>query len=171
MVQQSSSSIPKGKEAKKIFLAHIGETEERLVDDFLFGSTPSLADFAAYHPLWLVREWGEKKFLKQYVRINAWMDRIKGFGHGKEYETTVVEAHKYAKSSQKRAIPEEYCSSFHINQSVLITPNDYRTVPTEGLLVGDFPHKWVLAKEHGLTDRVHIHFPKTDFHIHPSRTQ
>jgi glutathione S-transferase len=165
MARKSSSPIPRGKEAKKIFLAHVIETEERLVDDFLFGSTPTLADFAAYHPLWLVRDWGEKKFLTEFVRINAWMNRIKDFGHGEEQKITAVEAYEHANISKTRAIPNLYRSSLHIDQAVVITPNDYRQVQTEGILVGDFPNKWVISKENQSTEIVHIHFPKNDFQL------
>ena len=97
--------------------------------------------------------------------MNAWMDRMNGFGHGKEYATTVTEAYEHAKKSRTRTIKEKYRSSPYIDQVVLITPKDYRKVHTEGVLVGDFPNKSVLAKEHKSTERVHIHFPKHDFQI------
>ncbi|WP_369600645.1 glutathione S-transferase family protein [Hahella sp. SMD15-11] len=57
---------------------------------FLFGATPNVADFAAYHGLWLIRE-GGKSFLRQYPKVMAWMDRIRAFGHG-QVETLSAEA-------------------------------------------------------------------------------
>src|SRR5436190_15747548 len=82
-------SVARLKAARPILVdrlrAQFGALEDMLKSTpFLLGPEPSLADFAAYHPVWFIaRNCGEETSpLNEYPRIAEWMARIAAIGHG-----------------------------------------------------------------------------------------
>ncbi|MFZ3127757.1 MAG: glutathione S-transferase family protein, partial [Rhodoferax sp.] len=62
--------------------------------DFLLGSTPCVADFAAYHPLWFsrVRVPVMADILDATPAVLAWMDRMAALGHGPMEKLSATES-------------------------------------------------------------------------------
>ena len=131
---------------------------------FLFGATPNVADFAAYHGLWLIRE-GGKSFLRQYPKVMAWMDRIRAFGHGQVETLSAEAALDRAKAASPRPIDEADRTDPRIGQRVRIAPADYAQDPSEGILAGSPAWGWILAREHARVGTVHVHFPRQGYRI------
>ncbi|RLT96754.1 glutathione S-transferase family protein [Ketobacter sp.] len=162
-----NASIPMVKpgEAPAILKRHLQDMESRLQQDFLFGDTPNVADFAAYHSLWMVRDAGEKKYVRPYPGVNGWMDRIKAFGEGQRTEITAEQTLQIAKSSEPRPITDAEKQDELIGTRVSIAPADYAQDASVGELVGSSANRWIIARDDPKVGRVHVHFPKQGFSI------
>lgn len=147
--------------------AHLQHLESMLTEPFLFGPTPTIADFTAYHGLWMIREVAERSLIKPYPRVNAWMDRIKSFGEGQRRDISIEVSLDIARAASPRPIPGEYLQDARIGRAVTITPSDYGHTPTQGRLVGVSPERWIIAREHNAVGTVHVHFPAQGFTLTP----
>lgn len=159
--------LPGFRQALPIVREHLARMEMRFAQDFLFGDEPCHGDFSAYHSLWFVRDLGERRFIEEYPKTLAWMDRMKAFGHGKRIEITSESALDQARNAQPRAIPDEHRQDAQIGRKVSIAPADYGRDATAGTLVGSTPHRWILARQAGDVGTVHVHFPKVGFALTP----
>src|SRR3984957_14046595 len=76
--------------------AHFDWLDQNLVDgrSFLQGSTASLADLAAYHPIWLLKQnFGLTAApLDGFPRLLSWTERAAAIGHGRQSQMTSQEA-------------------------------------------------------------------------------
>ena len=78
---------------------------------FLLGAAPSVADFAAYHPLWFTRTRTSAMagILDATPAVLAWMDRMAAIGHGthgevQRYEAIALCARSTLAVPRKRAV-------------------------------------------------------------------
>ena len=152
-------------DANKIALRFLEELEGRLVNDFLFGSQPNIADFSAYHCIWFMRDLGGRNVVKNYPRTLIWLDTIKAMGEGERDEINPQQALDIAKHETPREITVEDAQSDYLGKAVSIAPNDYRLDATVGILVGESDQRWIIARENSDVDRVHVHFPKAGFEL------
>lgn len=148
--------------AKEQVRAHLADLEQRLTQDFLFGGTPTHADFSTYHSLWFVHDLAESPLMHGHSRVLDWMTRMKAFGHGASQQISEAQALNAAKS-EPRAIPEAYCQDAMIGQTVSIAPADYGCEPTVGVLVGVAPDRWILSRQDGEVGTLHVHFPRMSY--------
>ncbi len=151
----TTENMIKPTEARKVLNEHLESLEERLQSDFIFGDSPTLADFSCYHSLWFARDLGEKPFMKKYKKINAWMDRVKALGQTKMQDMDGEAALKIAKESSVRVYPD-----LGEAKVIAVGPSDYRQKATEGKLVYEDETRWVLSRQHPKCGEIQIHFPK-----------
>ena len=163
MVQKSSLDMPGGKEAKATVREHLGQMEKRLEAGFLFGDQPTIADFAAYHGVWYVRDLAELDIIDDYPAVIAWMDRIKAFGHGTMTALSAAQAIDIATEQQPRPLPTDNPDEEQIGQSASIAPSDYWKEPVKGVLVASTAHSWILQRRLNASSTVNVHFPKHGF--------
>src|SRR5580658_1239231 len=80
------ANIPRmrGPEARGALTLYLTRLEEMIGDQaYFFGAQPSIADFSIYHCLWFVARGGPMaQILEPFRRVQAWRDRMQGFGHG-----------------------------------------------------------------------------------------
>lgn len=148
--------------AKELVIAHLANLEQRLNQDFLFGQTPTHADFSAYHTLWFIHELAESPLLQGHPRLLNWMARMKAFGHGTSQQINEGQALKAAQA-EPRIIASEYRQDALIGQTVSIAPADYGCEPTTGVLVGVMPNRWVIARQDSELGTLHVHFPRQGY--------
>jgi len=151
------------KELRRLLMLHLQGLEQQLKSDFLFGDTPNLADFSVYHGIWLLHVMGEKKFMRQYPGIIAWVERIGQFGVGKASPLDAGDAMAIARANSPRPIDPQYQTDANIGKAVIIAPTDYATDATPGVLIGSTPHSWILARKDDSVGVIHVHFPKNGF--------
>lgn len=152
------------KQARQRVKDHLERMEGMLEKDFLFGDSPCIADFSAYHGLWYVRDLAEKSVVQSYPRVNAWMDRVQAFGHGTETALSPDEALDSARSSEPRSIPEQGNDPM-LGKTVSIAPDDYAREPVTGVLAAATEHGWVVRREADDLGTLHVHLPKLGFRI------
>lgn len=133
---------------------------------FLFGAQPSIADFAAMHPLWMVRRAKVDAVLAQHAALSAWLDRIAAFGHGRREEIGSVEAIAVAAAAEPAPAAGVAAGlGFEPGQPVTVSAIDYGADPVDGTLVGLTLDEAVIARDDDRAGRVHVHFPRHGFTI------
>ena len=165
MGRSMSIKVLKPADAKVFFDQYLEEMEHQLNADFLFGATPTIADFSAYHTLWLIRSKAESKALQAYPRLNHWMDRMDAFGDGNPEQINPKTALEVARKSEPRAIAEALAVHPDIGKQVAIMPSDYAQVASQGILVGSSEQRWILSRPDSTVGNVHVHFPKAGFEL------
>lgn len=155
------------RQAKALVREHLADVEQRLDQDFLFGSAPTHADFSTYHSLWFMHDLAESPLLDAYPRTLQWLDRMQAFGHGRSRELDAPQALEIAGRATPRAIPNEHRQDPLIGFQVRIAPADYGQEPTDGVLAGATDHTWILARHDPELGTLHVHFPKQGFSLTP----
>lgn len=167
MGRKSRVKALRGPQAKEKVLSHISNMESMLSEDFLFGSTPCIADFSAYHGLWFVCELAGKPWLRDFPKVKAWMERMKAFGHGEYREITADQALDIARDTLPRAIEAESEDPL-AGKDVEIAPDDYGREPVTGKLVYADNRELVVGRSHKRVGQVHVHFPRQGFAVKPA---
>ncbi|OZB20628.1 MAG: glutathione S-transferase [Marinobacter sp. 34-60-7] len=153
-----------GKQAKQTVMAHIADLEQRLGDDFLFGASPCIADFSAYHGLWFVCDLAGKPWLRDYPKTRAWMARVQAFGHGRPHPMSAEAALAQATEAEPVAITEPGGHAW-LGQTVSVAPSDYGRDPVTGTLVAASDRRFILSRQGLGSGPVHVHFPAEGFSI------
>ncbi|MDK8463617.1 glutathione S-transferase family protein [Marinobacter sp. SS13-12] len=167
MGRKSRVKALRGPQAKEKVISHISSMESMLNDDFLFGSTPCVADFSAYHGLWFVCDLAGKPWLRDFPKVTAWMERMRAFGHGEFREITADQALDIARDAMPRAI-ESAGDDPLARKNVGIAPDDYGREPVSGKLVYADNQALVLGRSHKRVGQVHVHFPRQGFAVKPA---
>jgi glutathione S-transferase len=169
MGKEAKVPMIKPQEAGPMLRGHAARIESMLTQDFLFGTEPTIADFAAYHGLWFIRDLAERDLLAGYARLNAWMDRIKAFGHGAHTDISGYQALALANAATPRAIDPADRGHPLVGKLVIIAPDDYAAVGTSGILEACASDRYILSRESEATGRVHVHFPREGFEIQSAK--
>ena len=153
--------------------AHLGWIEEALSDGraFLYGDTPSLADLAVYHCVWFVRDRAKSDALADYARLNAWADRMKGFGHGTKTDMPPAMALQVAKTTEPAPLAGGVAANalgLAAGNLVSITPDDTGRDATTGELVALDAQSVTIRRDSPETGIVHVHFPRAGFILVPA---
>ena len=145
---------------------HVADVERRLGDRaFLFGDTPCHADFSTWHSLWFLCDQGGSRAVLNAPRTRAWMARMRAFGQGRPEMLSPEQALAAARDTAPRPVPEAFRTGPHLGKAVRIAPSDYGRIATEGVLAGESPSGWILAREAPGVGPVHVHFPKDGFRL------
>jgi len=153
--------------------AHFGLLEDMLkAKPFLLGSQPSLADLAAYHPVWFITRNCRKETspLNEYPRIVEWSVRVAAIGHGKSTPMQAAEALEIAKAarpslatSADRHDPAGRKPGHHVK----VTPNDFGRVSVAGEIVASAMDEIIIRRDDQKVGEVLVHFPRAGFIISP----
>jgi glutathione S-transferase len=160
---------PRAADAKVQLLRDLRAFEAQLADGrpFLLGAQASIADFAVAHGLWFVRRGVPVAgVLSPFGRVNAWLDRVIAFGHGRSDPITSAEALRIAAAAPGHAVAAvEPGMGFDAGASVTVAATDYGTDPVAGTLVGLNEDEVVLRRNDPRAGTVHVHFPRAGFQI------
>ena len=166
-LRNASSVKPMGrKRAIKLIGDHYLDMESKLADnEFLFGNSPTIADFSAYHNLWFQNLSNGSRSFQGQPKVSAWFTRMAKIGHGDRNGATKKNAFDAAKDHTPRDIPQNFKQATYIGQNAEIKPNDYAKDSVTGVLVGENQFRWILARETPELGTLHVHFPKQGFEI------
>jgi glutathione S-transferase len=141
--------------------------------DFLFGTDPCVADFAAYHALWYTRNQVPvmADILAATPAVGEWMDRLAATGHGIMDKFNSADAITVAKNAQ----PEPAGNNLLIDSAfqddhgislgtlVTITAETFGPEPTQGVLLAATRTHYTLEREEPRVGTVHVHFPRIGY--------
>ena len=154
------------------FAIHLAWLEQALGEghSFVAGAALSVADLAAYHPLWYARgNLGDEAGLAAYPHIGAWLARCDAIGHGTVEEMAPETALAIARDSGPAAVPpSDAASAFPLGMRLTVTPDDWGFDPVEGELVAIDRDGVTLRRDDALIGTVHVHFPRDGFTIRPA---
>ena len=150
--------------------AHFDWLDQMLADgrSFLQGSAAGLADLAAYHPVWYLRQnFGSAPApLDGFPRLLNWAERVAAIGHGRRSQMTSLEALDAARAATSimsaTADPQDP-SSRKPGQMVTVTPDDTGRDPVVGELVASSADEIVIRRSDPVVAEVCIHFPRAGF--------
>jgi glutathione S-transferase len=140
---------------------------------FLLGQQASLADFAAYHPVWFIARNCAKETspLNEFPRIAEWMARMTAFGHGKATPMKAAEALEVAKAAKPSLVastdPRDPAGR-KAGQRVKVTPDDFGRVPVTGEIVASSADEIVIRRQDETVGEVLVHFPRAGFIVSPA---
>lgn len=138
--------------------------------DFLLGAAPSVADFAAYHPLWFTRHQTPVRagILDATPGVLAWMDRMAAIGHGSSSAMSAAEAIALCATSPGvgAVLADSVFQDEHglpLGSRVNIASESFGPEPTEGELVAATRTHYTLRRMDERAGRVHVHFPRIGY--------
>ena len=158
---------PAGAEAH--FATLMAELDASLTSGFLFGATPSIADFSLYHCLWFVRNNpANTELVSRWSNVNAYVDRIGAFGHGR-FEPLAPEAALAEGSAAEPVLPERGTGtaerSVQPGQAVTVAADDYGRNPIAGELIRWDDEQIVILRNDDQAGNVCVHFPAIGFDV------
>ena len=155
--------------------AHFDWLNQMLTDgrSFLQGSAASLADLAAYHPVWFLQQnFGPLAApLDGFPRLLSWAERVAAIGHGRRSLMTSEQALDVdrAATSIASATPDPRDPvGRKPGQTVTVTPDDTGRDPVIGELVASGVHEIVIRRSDSAIGEVCVHFPRAGFVVAPA---
>ncbi|HEY3950328.1 glutathione S-transferase family protein [Phenylobacterium sp.] len=139
--------------------------------DFLGGSTPSLADIAAYMNIWWLGRAAPgpaASLLEGLTKTIGWRARMEALGHGRREEMAPAEALEAARAATPANPPPSDPhdpSGLAPGAMVAVRADDYGRDPIEGRLVAINAERIVVAREAGELDLIHVHFPRAGYGV------
>ena len=138
-------------------------------NDFLLGSAPCVADFAAYHPLWFTRKVVPvmADILQATPSVLAWMDRMAALGHGSMEKFSAEQAIALCAASTPLALAadtvfqDEHGSP--LGSTVTIGAETFGQEPTEGELLAATRTRYSIRRQDPRAGVVHVHFPRIGY--------
>lgn len=135
---------------------------------FLLGAAPTVADFAAYHPLWYsrVRVPVMAGILDATPGVLAWMDRMAALGHGRMEKFSSAEAIALAATSTPLSVADESFQDEHgipLGSRVTVAAETFGPETTEGELVAATRMHYTLRRVDERAGTVHVHFPRIGY--------
>ncbi|MGB4248596.1 MAG: glutathione S-transferase family protein [Pseudohongiellaceae bacterium] len=156
-------------EAKNNFTLFINNLERQLAIGaaFLFGNSPTIADFSVYHPLWFVATKpvvGE--IFNAYPNIRQWMANVQALGHGHSTEISSSEALAIANGSTAVISGEDsVLPDFKPGDAIVVSPTDYGMDPVQGTMLYCNEYEVVLSRRDDRAGDVAVHFPRVNYAI------
>jgi glutathione S-transferase len=140
---------------------------------FLLGELPCIADFCAYHPLWLahLRTAPAQDVLAPWPLIGQWLAHMQAIGHGRMQPMDAVEAIALAAQSEPmppgaNGLPDGDWVDVHgcaPGSQVAIAAQSFGTEPTQGILVAATRTHYTVRHENARVGCVHVHFPRIGY--------
>lgn len=137
--------------------------------DYLGGSSPSLADVAAWMNVWWLTGAARGQadaMMAGLARTQAWAQRLRDIGHGQRTEMSPPDAVRIAADAQpdaSAAVSGEDPSGLKAGDRVVVQADDYGRDPLEGILVGLSGDRVIVARDADGVGRLHVHFPRAGY--------
>lgn len=135
---------------------------------FFFGNTPTVADFACYHPLWCLRPLPPTAgILETAPLVLKWMDSMRDLGYGNVSSLSTMEALAIGVRSE----PAEAASGpsdipgIELGDEVEVMPSDYGFEPVRGVLVQVGPNHIAVRHHNAIAGNMVDHFPRINYLI------
>ena len=143
-----------------------------MLDDwpFLLGTVPSIADFAAYHPLWFTRTRTPAMagVLNATPAVLEWMDRMAAIGHGEFEKLSALDAIAVAAAATPAPLHDDVFQDDHgiaLGSRVTVSSESFGPEPTEGELVAATRMHFTLRRTDARAGLVHVHFPRIGYQL------
>lgn len=143
-----------------------------MLDDwpFLLGALPSIADFAAYHPLWFTRTRTPAMagILNATPAVLAWMDRMAELGHASFDKCSATDAIAIAQAATPVALHDDTFQDDHgiaLGSQVTVRSESFGLEPTHGELIAATRMHYTLRRTDERAGTVHVHFPRIGYSL------
>jgi len=157
--------------AYKTYLSRL--TDMLKAQAFLFGQQACIADFCAYHPLWMlhVRTSDAANLLQHYPLVQAWVLRMKDMGQSTVEIMASDQAIAVAAASEPLPLgmgplshePFVNEHGIELGTQVSICAESFGKEPTVGELVAATDHHFTLRRTDERAKTLHVHFPRIGY--------
>jgi glutathione S-transferase len=140
---------------------------------FLLGEQPCIADFCAYHPLWLahLRTAPAQDVLAPWPLVARWLARMQAIGHGRMQPMDAGEAIALAAQSEPlppgaNGLPDGDWVDVHgcaPGTAVAVAAQSFGTEATQGILVAATRTHYTVRHESARAGHLHVHFPRIGY--------
>ncbi len=160
--------------AEADFCGLLENLDASLSDDYLFGDTPSVADFSLYHCLWFVAgNAANAPLFEPWERVRAYLERMRRIGHGSFEEISAESALAAGASSEPEApadarVDAHLAAGLSAGDTVTVAPNDYGRIPVAGKLIAYRKDEIVIERNDDEAGRLMVHFPNIGFEVAPA---
>lgn len=144
----------------------------------LLGAEPCIADFSAYHALWLAhgREPTSVPLPFHAPALAGWMQHMQSIGHGANTPMNAAQAIAIAANSEpaisgQNRLPAAGWQDEHgiaLGSRVTIAAESFGREPTEGELIAATPTYYSLRRIDDRAGTVHVHFPRMGYVLKPT---
>ena len=147
--------------------SHLAMLEDMLSDgrDYLLGTTPALADFAAYHCVWSIGRAGKTRVaIEPFPKTDAWLSRMLDIGHGDKTDLDAKAALDIAAAATPAGIAEagDYPGSV-IGSQVAVSSEDRVPEPVLGELVISTDREIAVRRRTSAQGEIVVHFPRAGY--------
>ena len=149
----------------------IARVEQLLSDGrpWIAGAHTSIADFAVYHALWFITARTDRLAheLAPFVRIVAWMTRMRSFGHGRTESMTATAALDVATSNAPVRSPASrpFGEDPAVGTRVRIRADDYGRDAIDGELAYIDSEEVAVRRVDARVGEVTVHFPRIGYDL------
>lgn len=136
-------------------------------DSFLFGKTPSIADFAVYHLLWFLERMVPEP-LADFGSVKKWMARIASIPDAPNTPMDAAEALRICRESPRgfeTDAPFVELNGLKRGARAVVRALDYGRDPVEGALVGSSEDEVILERTDERAGTVYVHFPRVGYEV------
>lgn len=140
---------------------------------YLLGAQPCIADFSAYHALWLahIRTTTVEDILKHTPAVRDWLDRMGAIGHCSSESLDGHRAIAIAATAEPAPVGEGLLrdSLFQdehgipLGSQVRIAAESFGLEPTEGTLLAATRTHYSLRRTDARAGTIHVHFPRIGY--------
>lgn len=140
---------------------------------WICGPATSLADFSVYHALWFITARSDRLAheLAPFPLIEAWMARMRVFGHGQSRPMSAAEALAVAAAASPEPVQpsQPFAEDPPLGTTVRIRADDYGRDPVEGKLVCIDAEGMAVGRRDAAFGDVVVHFPRLGYEIRAVR--
>lgn len=152
------------------FTSVLENLETSLSLPFLFGESPSIADFSLYHCLWFVAGNNANTALfEPWGNVRSYLARMQGFGHGSLTEISAENALAIGTEAEPQltddTVDARVANGIVAGTNVTVTPNDYGRIPVAGQLVRWDSNEVVITRVDKRAGNIMVHFPSIGFEV------
>ena len=164
---------PDATAAYRSYLRRIAHMVEE--HDFLFGTEPCVADFAAYHPLWFTRTCVPvmADIFAATPAVLEWMDRVASLGMDRMEQFSAEDAITVAAGAEPQPLLGEVFQDEHgiaLGSPVRIAAEVFGTEPTVGELLAATRTHYTLRRHDPRAGSLHVHFPRIGYTLRKAET-
>jgi len=153
--------------------AHAGFVAEQLADGRAFaqGAVPTVADVHCYMNFWFMKNALPAiadTLLKEFPKIEAWIERVKAIGHGKMTPMDSREALGIAAKAtpDAKAVPDPFDPNGRKpGDRVSVAADDYGRDRITGEIVFSNAHEIAIRRHDESVGEVVVHFPRAGFTV------
>ena len=161
-------------DAAPAYQSYVGQLSDLLQHQpYLLGQQPCIADFSAYHPLWLVhvRSPPAVDILQRHPAVQDWVHRMQAIRHASWEKFEASQAIGVAANVDplpigRGPLPDHVFQDEHgieLKSQVTITAESFGLEPTTGELVAATRTHYTLRRSDSRVGTVHVHFPRIGY--------
>lgn len=145
--------------------------EQLLADgrEWILGEATSFADFAVYHALWFITGRTQRLAfeLDGLHHTQAWMARMRAFGHGERRHMTPATALAIAAQAEPAAAraSARFDEDPALGARVRIRADDYARDAVDGVLAYIDAHEIAVARVDAVLGNLVVHFPRLGYDL------